>query len=45
MLFKHFTKGCRSKRVGILFYYIGKGYFLTGHSEKGYKFQNVEHTV
>ena len=30
-----FTKGCRSKRVGILIYYIGKGYFLTGHSDKG----------
>ena len=25
--------------------YIGKGYFLTGYSEKGYQFQNVEHTV
>ena len=23
------------KRVGILIYYTGKGYFLTGHSEKG----------
>ena len=22
-----------------------KGLFLTGHSEKGYQFQNVEHTV
>ena len=28
-----------------LIYYIGNGYFLTGHSEKGYQFQNVEHTV
>ena len=26
-------------------YYIEKGCFLTGHSEKGYQFQNVEHTV
>ena len=33
------------KRVGILIYYTGKGYFLTGHSEKGYQFKNVEHTV
>ena len=40
-----FTKGCRSKEAGILIYYIGKGYFLTGHGEKGYQFQNVEHTV
>ena len=39
------TKGCRSKRVGILIYYTGNGYFLTGHSEKGYQFQNVEHTI
>ena len=22
-----------------------KGYFLTGHSEKGYQLQNVKHTV
>ena len=33
--FTKLTKGCRSKRVGILIYYTGKGYFLTGHSEKG----------
>ena len=33
------------KRVCVLIYYIGKGYFLTGYSEKGYQFQNVEHTV
>ena len=33
------------ERVDVLIYYIGKGYFLTGHSEKGYQFQNVEHTV
>ena len=45
MFFTKFTKGSRSKRVGILIYYTGKGYFLTGHSEKGYQFQNVEHTV
>ena len=45
MLFTNFTKGCRSKRVGVLIYYIGKGYFVIGHSEKGYQFQNVEHTV
>ena len=32
------------KRVGVLIYYIGKGFFLTGHSEKGYQFQNAEHT-
>ena len=38
-------KGCGSKRVCILIYYTGKGYFLTGHSEKGCQFQNVEHTV
>ena len=45
LYFYNFTKGCRSKRVGVLIYYIGKGYFLTGHSEKGYQFQNVGHTV
>ena len=33
------------KVAGVLIYYIGKGYFLTGHSEKGYQFQNVGHTV
>ena len=44
-VFYNFTKGYRSKRVGVLIYYIGKGYFLTGHSEKGYQFQNVGHTV
>ena len=32
-------------RVGVLIYYIGKGCFLTGHSEKGYQFQNFGHTV
>ena len=30
----NFTKGCRSKRICVLIYYIGKGYFLTGHGEK-----------
>ena len=44
-IFYNFTKGCRSKRVGVLIYYNGKGYFLTGHSEKGYQFQNSRHTV
>ena len=43
--FTNFTKGCRSKRVDVLMYYIGKGYSLTGHSENGYQFQNVKHTV
>ena len=43
--FYNFTKGCRGKRVYVLIYYIGKGYFLTGHIEKGYQFQNVGHTV
>ena len=45
MFLQILQKGCRSKRVGVLIYYIGKGYFLTRHSEKGYQFQNVEHTV
>ena len=45
MFLTNFTKGCRSKREGVLIYYIGKGYFLTGHSEKRYQFQNVEQTV
>ena len=45
LFFYNFTKGCRSKRVGVLIYYIGKGYSLTGHSEKRYQFQNVGHTV
>ena len=31
--------------VCVLIDNIGKDYFLTGHSEKGYKFQNVERTV
>ena len=36
--FTNFTEGCRSKRVGVLILLLefqGKGYFLTGHSEKG----------
>ena len=45
MFFYNFTKGCRSKRVRVLIYYVGKGYFLTGHSENGYQFQNFGHTV
>ena len=45
MFFTNFTQCCRSKTVCAIIYYIGKGYFLTGHSEKGYQFQNVEHTV
>ena len=44
-MFYNFTENCRSKRVRVLIYYIGKGYFLTGHSEKGYQFQNGGHTV
>ena len=42
-VFDKFSKGCKSKRVCVLIYYIGKGYFLTGHSEnfKGYQFQNT----
>ena len=44
-VFYNFTKGCRSKRVGVLIYYVGKGYLLTGHSEMGYQFQNFGHTV
>ena len=35
MFFYNFTKVCRSKRVNVLIYYIGTGYFLTGHGEKG----------
>ena len=47
--FTNFTKGCRSRRVCVLIYYIGNGYFLTeaGHSvkEKEYQFQNVEQVL
>ena len=39
MFFTNFTKGYRSERVDVLIYYIGKGYFLTGHSKKGYPFK------
>ena len=35
----------QNKRLCVLIYYIGKGYLLTGKSEKGYQFQNVEHTI
>ena len=35
VFFTKYTKGCRSKRVGVLIYYTRMGYFLTGHSEKG----------
>ena len=45
MCFTNFTKGCRIREYVFLIYYIGKGYFLTGQSEKGYQFQNVEHTI
>ena len=31
--------------VCVLIDNIGKDYFLTGNSEKGYQFKNVEHTV
>ena len=41
----HSYKSWQNKRVCVLIYYIGKGYFLTGQSKKGYQFQNVEHTV
>ena len=32
-------------RLCVLIDNIGKGFFMTGHSEKGYQFQNVEYTV
>ena len=44
MFLTNFKEGCRIKSK-LLIYYTGKGYFLTGHSEKGYQFQNVEHSV
>ena len=44
-MFYKFYKRLQNKRVCVLFYYIGMGYFLTGQSEKGYQFQNGEHTV
>ena len=40
-----FYRRLQNKRVSVLIYYTGKGYFLTRHSEKGYQFQNVEHSV
>ena len=33
-VFTNLTNGCRSKRVCVLIYYIGKGYFLSGHNEE-----------
>ena len=44
-VFYKFYKRLQNKIVCVLIYYIGKGYFLTGQSEKWYQFQNVEHTV
>ena len=44
-MFLQILQNIAEVRVGVLIYYIGKGYFFTGHSEKGYQFQNVEHTV
>ena len=46
-------KGCRSLRVSFIIDYIGKvrlyisgkGYFLSGHHEKGFHFQNGKHNV
>ena len=35
----NYTEGCRSNRVCVLIYYIGKGYILTGHSERGVNFK------
>ena len=45
MYLTNFIKRLQTKRVSVLIYYIEKGYFLTGHSEKGYQFQNVKHSV
>ena len=39
MLFTNFTKCCRSKRVGVLIYFIGKGYFLLDTVKRGINFQ------
>ena len=44
-VFYKFYKRLLNKRVCVLFTKIGKSYFLTGQSEKGYQFQNVENTV
>ena len=40
-----FYRRLQNKRVSVLIYYTGKGYVSTAHSEKGYQFQNVEHSV
>ena len=40
-----FYRRLQNKRVSVLIYYTGKGYFLTGHNENGYQLQNVEHSV
>ena len=45
MFLTNSQKGCKSKRVCVLIYYIDKGYFLTGHNEKGYQFQNTQFRV
>ena len=44
-VFLQFFKMLQNKRVDVEIYNIGLGYFLTGHSVKGYQFQNLEHTV
>ena len=44
-LFFTILKKVAEVRVSVFIYYIGKGYFLTGHSEKGYQYQNFGHTV
>ena len=44
-MFYKFYKKLQNKRVCVLIYYIEKDYFLTGQSEKGYQFQNVQHIV
>ena len=48
LFFPMYTVSVQYKKVAkvcVLIDNIGKGYFLTGHSEKGYQFQNVERTV
>ena len=45
MFYKFYKRLPTNLEYAFLIYYIGKGYFLTGQSEKGYQFQNVEHTV
>ena len=44
-MFLQIFKMLQNKRVDVEIDKIGKGYFLTGHSEKGYRFQNLEHIV